>query len=275
MHCPYCGFKVQDDFLYCPKCGKSLGKTNPPSEIQNSSTSNNGSANEPFYKQTWFIFLMIFICFPIGLILAILFKGKAVKLCASLFLALILVVWFSIFWGEHKDAKSFTEIYSTVSSQSKPSQKEFNNIQKRYESEIRKTKTDLEKAEMNRKYEVEFNNFLKDRRVEKWFARVDRIDSENNGKAAYVSLICDFPNARYRTETKRFGLHDTLVPSNSELYKKIVSLKSGDYVLFSGNLVKSDYGNSNKIIDLSITYGDKNEKLLIKFSDITLVKAKE
>ena len=34
MHCPYCGFNVEDGFLYCPKCGKLL---------DNNTTANNAS----------------------------------------------------------------------------------------------------------------------------------------------------------------------------------------------------------------------------------------
>ena len=270
MHCPYCGFKVEDGFLYCPKCGKFLDNSNSHSEVNN-----HNSYTEPFYKQAWFTCLMLFVCFPIGLILTLLFRGKVAKLLAGIVLAFFFIIFLIFFLDEYKSNEQFTEFYSTVSTKSSSRQLEFNKIQQRYEIDLRKAKTDLEKAEINRKYEIEFNNFLKERNIENWFARVYNIESEENGKAAHVILECDFPKAKYKIETKRFGINKTLISYDSELYKKIISLKSGDYVLISGKLLNSEYGNSNKIIDLSVSYGDKNEKILVKFSDINLVKPKE
>lgn len=270
MHCPYCGFKVEDGFLYCPKCGKFLDNSNSHSEVNN-----HNSYTEPFYKQAWFTCLMLFVCFPLGLILTLLFRGKAAKVFAGVVLALFFIVSLTFFLDEHKSNEQFVEIYSTVSTKSSPRQSDFNEIQKRYEIDLQKAKTDLEKAEINRNYEIEFNNFLKERNIENWFARVYNIESEENGKAAHVILECDFPKAKYKIETKQFGINKALIPYNSELYKKIISLKSGDFVLVSGKLLNSEYGNSNKIIDLSVSYGDKNEKILVKFSDINLVKPKE
>ena len=39
MHCPYCGFKVEDGFLYCPKCGKLLDNSNTHREVNNYNSS--------------------------------------------------------------------------------------------------------------------------------------------------------------------------------------------------------------------------------------------
>lgn len=50
--------------------------------------------------------------------------------------------------------------------------------------------------------------------------------------AAYVKLRCDFPEAEYTFETKRFAIDETLIPADSELYKKIMPLKRGDVVIF-------------------------------------------
>ena len=199
-------------------------------------------------------------------------SGKVICRCCF---SILFIVSLTFFLDEHKSNEQFVEIYSTVSTKSSPRQSDFNEIQKRYEIDLQKAKTDLEKAEINRNYEIEFNNFLKERNIENWFARVYNIESEENGKAAHVILECDFPKAKYKIETKQFGINKALIPYNSELYKKIISLKSGDFVLVSGKLLNSEYGNSNKIIDLSVSYGDKNKKILVKFSDIKLVKPKE
>ena len=50
-------------------------------------------------------------------------------------------------------------------------------------------------------------------------------------------------------------------------------LKSGDVVVFSGKLVSGDY--SKKIVDLTTSYGYKNKKLYIDFTDIEKMSTKE
>lgn len=275
MHCPYCGFKLQDDFLYCPKCGKQFitHQKAEPKIVDNSPNKTDNDA--PFYKQTWFLVIMLFICFPIGIVLMLLFGKKALKLFAALIITIFLSLFLFLSWEEQKSAEEFNVVYSMVSNQSNPSQAAFNKIQERYKSSIQKGKTELEKAEINRKYEAEFNEFLKSRNINNWFAKVYQIESVDNGKAAHVVLDCEFPKAKYKIETERFGFNKALITSESPLYKKIISLKSGDYVLLSGKLLNASYGNGNKVIDLSGPYGDKNERLIIQFSDITLVKTIE
>lgn len=275
MHCPYCGFKLQDDFLYCPKCGKTLiiHQKTEPKRVDSSTNKTDNDA--PFFKQTWFLLIMLLICFPIGIVLMLLFGKKALKLFAALIITVFLFLFLSFYWEERKSSEEFDVVYSMVSNQSNPSQAAFNKIQERYNSSIQKGKTELEQAEINRKYEAEFNQFLKSRHINNWFARVYQIESVDNGKAAHVVLDCVFPKAKYKIETERFGINKALITSGSPLYKKIISLKSGDYVLLSGKLLNTTYGNGNKVVDLSVSYGDKNKKLIIQFSDITLVKTKE
>lgn len=262
MYCPYCGFQVQDNFIYCPKCGKSFGKSNLPSEHQNDSNSANSYTDESFFKR-------------LGLFFTLLFKGEIIKPRGVLILALIFAFCFLVFRDKPDPSKEFNKVYYTVTDQSIPNQRAFNLIQRSYKYAIRKAKTELELAQINREYETEFNSFFKDRHIKNWFAKVDKIESVFNGAAAHVVLECDFPDARYKFETRNWGFLHIHVPSNTELYNRIVSLKSGDYVLFSGKLTYSDDGYGNKVIHLCVPQGDKNEKLLIKFSDISLVKAKE
>lgn len=133
--------------------------------------------------------------------------------------------------------------------------------------------TELEKAEFNKSYEKEFNEFFKDGYVKKWCAKVDRIESVNSGMAAYVELSCDFPEAEYTFATKQYAADKMLIPADSELYKKIMPLKRGDVVIFSGKLMSGDY--SKKIVDLTTSYGYKNKKLYIDFTDIEKMSTKE
>ena len=202
--------------------------------------------------------------------------GVFAKAIVGIFLLIILLVFITALGSSlhiGKSDNSFVKITDSVVAESIPSQKKFNEIQARYNQNEKKSMTELEKAEFNKSYEKEFNEFFKDGYVKKWCAKIDSIESEKSGMAAYVKLSCDFPEAEYTFETKRFAIDETLIPADSELYKKIMPLKRGDTVIFSGKMVSGDY--SKKIVDLTTSYGYMDKKLYIKFTDIEKMATKE
>ncbi len=258
MHCKYCGQNIDGDANYCHNCGKAINQ-----QILESSN------DQKFWKQGWFAALMLFVFWPVGLYLLWKYHGKIGKPLVLIWVLVVLgsfgTVLFNIYWPNNK-TDNFVEVTKALVATSQPSQERFNEIQARYNQNKNKSKTQLEEAEFNKAYEKEFNDYLKDGYVKKWCAKVYAIESVDEGKAAYVSLYCDFPNASYHIENERYSSKNILIASDSELYKKIIPLKRGDIVVFSGKLVALD--NSEKVIDMTKGYGDKNEKLNIKFSDI-------
>lgn len=265
MQCKYCGQTIPDNANYCSGCGRAVREE--ATEVKRESK---------FWEQGWFAVLMLFIFWPVGLYLVFRYNGKLAKVMVSVFLFIILWIFITQFGADLLSKKTdnpLVKISDSVVAESIPSQKKFNEILARYNQNERKSMTELEKAEFNKSYEKEFNEFLKDGYVKKWCAKVDRIESVNSGMAAYVRLSCDFPEAEYAVETKRYAADESLIPADSELYKKIMPLKSGDVVVFSGKLVSGDY--SKKIVDLTTSYGYKNKKLYIKFTDIEKMATKE
>ena len=265
MQCKYCGQTIPDNANYCSGCGRAVREET--TEVKRESK---------FWEQGWFAVLMLFIFWPVGLYLLWRYHGVFAKAIVGIFLLIILLTFITALESSlhiGKSDNSFVKITDSVVAESIPSQKKFNEIQARYNQNEKKSMTELEKAEFNKSYEKEFNEFFKDGYVKKWCAKVDRIESLNSGTAAYVRLSCDFPEAEYAVETKRYAADEMLIPADSELYKKIMPLKSGDVVVFSGKLVSGDY--SKKIVDLTTSYGYKNKKLYIDFTDIEKMSIKE
>lgn len=265
MQCKYCGQTIPDNANYCSGCGRSVHEE--ATEVKWESK---------FWEQGWFAVLMLFIFWPVGLYLVFRYNGKLAKIMVSVFLFMIILIFITQFGADLLSKKTdnpLVKISDSVVAESIPSQKKFNEILARYNQNERKSMTELEKAEFNKSYEKEFNEFFKDGYVKKWCAKVDRIESVNSGMAAYVELSCDFPEAKYAFATKQYDTDKMLILANSELYKKIMPLKRGDVVIFSGKLVSGDY--SKKIVDLTSSYGYMDKKLYIKFTDIEKMATKE
>lgn len=265
MQCKYCGQTIADNANYCSGCGRPVHEE--ATEVKRESK---------FWEQGWFAVLMLFIFWPVGLYLLWRHHGVFAKAIVGIFLLIILLTFITALGTSlhiGKSDNSFVKISDSVVADSIPSQKKFNEILARYNQNERKSMTELEKAEFKKSYENEFSAFFKDGYVKKWCAKVESIESEKSGMAAYVKLSCDFPEAEYTVETKRYATDETLIPADSELYKKIMPLKRGDVVVFSGKLVSDDY--SKKIVDLTTSYGYRNKKLNIKFTDIEKMDTKE
>lgn len=75
MYCKNCGNKITEDSNFCSNCGTPLGDV---SRVAN--------AEKPFWRYGWFTILMLFLCFPVGVILIFMNHGKFVKCIAGLFL---------------------------------------------------------------------------------------------------------------------------------------------------------------------------------------------
>lgn len=83
MFCKRCGYEVKEDFIYCPNCGECLS----PTQDQHRKKDN---SEEQFYKQDWFILLMFFLCYPVGIVLMFKYGGKISKIIGAIFLLLII-----------------------------------------------------------------------------------------------------------------------------------------------------------------------------------------
>lgn len=93
------------------------------------------------------------------------YHGVFAKAIVGIFLLIILLTFITALGSSlhiGKSDNSFVKITDSVVAESIPSQKKFNEIQARYNQNEKKSMTELEKAEFNKSYEKEFNDFFKD-----------------------------------------------------------------------------------------------------------------
>lgn len=76
--CKFCGEKINKDSVVCPKCGRQLEiiEKDENNNISNKTEDNN---EIKFYEQEWFMWVMLFMCTPIGIFLMWKFNNKLSK----------------------------------------------------------------------------------------------------------------------------------------------------------------------------------------------------
>lgn len=73
--CKFCGEKIDKDSIVCSKCGRQLELVKNVEEKQETSTKENAK----FYEQPWFMWLMLIIFAPVGILLMWKFNTKMKK----------------------------------------------------------------------------------------------------------------------------------------------------------------------------------------------------
>ena len=267
MYCKSCGSKIDNDMRYCPQCGAELNANN---------LSNNNSVKKSFWQHGWFTLLMLFVCFPVGLVLLWINHGKFGKILVSVFLFLViglfsLVSCSVIGIGENKNA--LNDLINSSSDRSLPGQKVFNDKIIELQDKIKTTDTDLKKAVVLQEYVSFLDKYLADGSIKDWYAVVDRIEAVDNENAANVELSVQYNGLSYKLATDQYSFYGekTIISNNSVLYKSLVDLKAGDKVIVSGKILRDSMsGNFTKPYsgDMALLYPE----FKIRFTNISKVE---
>lgn len=94
--CKFCGEQIDKNSIVCPKCGRQLELfsselNNPQPEINQPQVTQGVQEKPKFYAQEWFMWLMLIICAPIGILLMFKFNKKL-----SMKVKIIITIIFSI-----------------------------------------------------------------------------------------------------------------------------------------------------------------------------------
>ena len=301
MYCKHCGNMMSETDKFCRNCGApakyALGR--PEKE-------------KAFWRYGWFTVLMLFICFPVGVILIFVNHPGLVRTFFMFLFGLILLGFVSASFNscafdtsepvpykaeerkvdngsvsenakiENKTVVVETPQKSTVENKVvekhvvAPDQDYFGKILGEYKNAYKNADNKLQKSDVRRK-QVEFlKSYFPDNKFEKWRGKVKDIDSVEKGKFASVEIECCKGDMIYIIATEKFNIKltgkQTLIESTSPLYKEVFNLKKGDTVEFSANVIPNK--ESGLYLDnwVSEKYSVVKPEFIVQFTDIKKVE---
>lgn len=266
MFCKNCGTKITEGSNFCSNCGASLG-----------TAYRDGRNEKPFWRYGWFTVLMLFVCFPVGLILVFMNHGKFVKFIAGAFLAMILWTALSTTGGYPtlNDVKSFVGMEVTDDkSMVNATQIEFSKRLKEFKSAYNKAGTELQKSEVVNQQAKYLKDFFNKNEVQGWTGEVFLIEAVEGGRFASVHLKCRVDGMSYDITTERYASilsdNETLVANDSDLYQKLKTLKNYDDVVFSARVIKDKnrFYNGDRILGAVDVW---SPEIVVQFTDIKKV----
>lgn len=201
--------------------------------------------NSKWYHSTWFIFVTLFFCAPVGLIVLWtnpaqegFFASKKAKIIGSvIFSSLFLIAVFS-----NKEGGSGSSSNTAVEVDIPEQQKQFIAAVNTAAKEYNAAANELKKSAVRKKRIGMIRQALKgSRQIKDWKGIIKNMGTNSDGKAYIeIELLGD---RDIEIKTWNNALSDirsgTLIATNSALFQTISELNNGDEVIFSGVFIAS------------------------------------
>lgn len=129
MICPNCNNQVPDGIKFCPNCGKNLAENTQPNQ-QNYTANGQPIYNtqppvkEPIGSKTWFVVLMFFVFWPVGLFCMWKYEkaNMAVRVIVSVLAAFWGLMWFSVMITDTEPVSTPPSYSDTVTTPETPAE---------------------------------------------------------------------------------------------------------------------------------------------------------
>ncbi|MBQ7883271.1 MAG: zinc ribbon domain-containing protein [Phascolarctobacterium sp.] len=297
MYCKNCGKIIPENDKFCGNCGAPVGY-----QISRE------HKEKAFWRHGWFTILMLFMCFPVGVILVFINHPSVVKTFFMFLLGLIVLCFVLVgFDGCSSNVmKSVpykseqTQVESDAGSTSEK-KKYINEKQKRnsatskvikepvgkpdqiyfayklydYKVAYNKADNNLQKSAV-RGRQVEFlKQYFPNNKFENWIGKVKEINSVENGNFASIEIECRVDDMVFGVATERFNIKlsgkQTLIDANSPLYNVVFNLQKGDTVEFSAFVIPNK--ESGLYLDnwVSEMLSVEKPEFIVQFTDIKKV----
>jgi hypothetical protein len=128
--------------------------------------------------------------------------------------------------------------------------------------------TDLQESVALRARDKQLCALLTGNKATNWTGIVNNVGANGEGKAYVYIEIAD--KVKVMTWNNSFSdiIDDTLIPTSSKFFDKLVAMKKGDLVTFSATLLKSNNSCLKKGNLTEFFYGQRPE-FIARFSDVT------
>ena len=301
MYCKNCGKIVAENDKFCRDCGAPVGY-----QI------NREHKDKAFWRYGWFTVLMLFMCFPVGVILIFVNHPGLVRTFFMFLFGLIFLGFVSTTFNScafditepvphkaeqrkidngdvSKDVKADSKAViidqpqkSTVDNKVvdkaaiAPNQAYFCKKLGEFKDAYKASDNKLQKSAVRSK-QVEFlKSYFPDNQLKEWKGKIKDIDSVEKGKFASVEIECRQGDMSYIIATEKFNLKltgkQTLIESTNPLYNEVFNLKKGDIVEFSAKVIPNK--ESGLYLDnwMSEKYSVVKPEFVVQFTDIKKVE---
>lgn len=251
--CKYCGKKIPSDSVVCPKCGRQVNfekakKTNPEKE-----NNNKIKEEQKFYEQKWFMWLMLILFGPVGILLMWKFHPelkKNTKIILTIIFALLFIIIITGMNDEetnnnNSDSKSMFEEIEVI---------DFKSLKR---SEIESW---CKSNEMSCNFTEEYSDTIK----KSAFIRQEPLAKEKVYKKSTIKIVYSLgkkPSIEYLNALEKAKTYaETLYMSKKAIYKQLTSEYgeqfSNDAATYAINNLKVNW-KENALVKAK-TYSDMN-----------------
>ena len=140
-----------------------------------------------------------------------------------------------------------------------------------YSEDFIKAKNELQQSAMRDQRKQTLSHSLRGLSVHSWVGTINKLETNNEGHAILSLRIS--PNIEIKTWNNSLSdiNANTLITKESELYKNLFNLSTGQQVIFSGDFLPSE---SDFIEETSLTIKGsiENPEFLFKFKSVTSIK---
>ena len=202
---------------------------------------------------------------------------KIAQLVAVIFFCLVVFWIYKSFTSEKKtNSYSQTPVERHYVLDVRPdSQRKFEEICRKYKLEFDAGANELQKstARNNRKKALQQ---LGVRTANNWVGTINILDTNNDGKGVISIKLDDntYVSTWNNALSDSLTNSNTLISTDSNLFKSFASLKKGSKVKFSGNFFSNSDLDYLKTQGMTVNDAMKNVEFLMKFTSVTALKDK-
>lgn len=173
--CKFCGEKIPGESIVCPKCGRQLENVK---ETINEKKEESIVDKPKFYKQNWFMWIMLILFAPIGILLMWKFHPEMKKKSKTILTVIFIIFFIFMFSIMSSDDTTINNYENTSNANNNTSYSNSNNTTNN--SSVQNTVTKKKSYEFNETFE--FDNLKITIGSDYSFVTVDNKYSEYNGK---------------------------------------------------------------------------------------------
>src|ERR1035437_9280307 len=181
----------------------------------------------------------------------------------------VLIVAFVVLNHSSQNSSSTSSLSENAPVVLPPSESRFIEIVSIAQSDSKRTDNDMQKGGVKSRRDKSICSTLSSYAVADWIGRVEKIDSNSDGKGVLeITIAPDVIVGTWNNEFSDIG-SNTLIEPGSQVFESAAAMKNGQLVVFSGTFLPGSSGDC--LIESSMTLNGKVEspEFIFRFSKVS------